>query len=204
MPRAKKTTPKKTQQVYRFKITLLDIKPPIWRRIEVSDATLDNLHEHIQTAMGWTNSHLHQFEIEGRRYGVPELLDDDWGDSDFIDSTKIRLRKLLENKQKRFRFLYEYDFGDGWRHEIVYEGAEPVEAGAKYPRCIAGARACPPEDSGGPWGYAGFLEAIRDPKHENHERLREWIGGEFDSEAFDTKDATEYMHSGLPDWRDYD
>lgn len=203
MPSAKKTTTKKAQQVYQFKITLLDLKPPIWRRIEVPDGTLDELHAHIQTAMGWTNSHLHQFEIEERRYGVPELLGDGWGDRDFVDSTKLGLSKLLANKQRRFRFLYEYDFGDGWRHEVVYEGVQPVEARAKYPRCIEGARACPPEDIGGPWGYPDFLEAVCNPKHERHEDVLEWFGGEFDPEAFDPKEATKEMRSGLPDWRDY-
>ncbi|HVU88054.1 MAG TPA: plasmid pRiA4b ORF-3 family protein [Pirellulales bacterium] len=203
MARAKKPAAKQPSQVYRFKITLLDVKPPIWRRIEVADGTLDELHEHIQTAMGWTNSHLHQFDIGGRRYGDPELLDDGWGDRDFVDSTKLRLNKLLDKKRKSFRFHYEYDFGDGWRHEIIYEGVQPAEPGAKYPRCTEGARACPPEDCGGPWGYMDFLEAIRDPKHESHDDLLEWIGGEFDSEAFDLKEANKEMRRGLPNWRDY-
>jgi len=202
MPRASKSVGKQASQVYQFKITLLDVNPPIWRRIQVLDGPIDALHEQIQTAMGWTNSHLHQFEIGGRRYGDPELLDDGWGDRDFVDSTKIRLSKLLEKKRKSYRFHYEYDFGDGWRHAIVYEGVQPAETGAKYPRCIDGARACPPEDVGGPWGYADFLEAIRDPKHESHDDLLEWIGSDFDSESFDPKSATKVMRRGLPNWRD--
>ena len=149
MPRSSKPAAKKPSQVYRFKITLLDVKPTIWRRIQVSDCTLDKLHEHVQAAMGWTNSHLHQFAIGGRRYGDPALLDDGWGDEDFIDSTKLRLSKLLEKKRKSFRFFYEYDFGDGWRHEIVYEGMQPAEtdasilAASKGPRLPAGRRGRP-------------------------------------------------------------
>jgi len=203
MPRAPKTTAKKQSLVYQFKIRLLDIRPPIWRRIQVPDGTLDQLHEHIQTAMGWTNSHLHQFDIGGRRYGDAELLNDGWGDTDFIDSTKLYLSKLLEKKRKSFRFHYEYDFGDGWRHEIVYEGTQQSEKGAKYPRCTEGARACPPEDIGGPWGYGDFLEAIRDPEHENHDDLLEWIGGEFNPETFNALETTKAMRRGLPKWRDY-
>jgi hypothetical protein len=203
MPRAQKTTAKKPSLVYQFKIVLLDVKPLIWRRIQVPDGTLDKLHEHIQTAMGWTNSHLHQFIIGGKYYGDTELLDDGWDDRDFIDSTKLRLSKLLDKKRKSIRFFYEYDFGDGWRHEIVYEGMQPSEARTKYPRCLEGARACPPEDVGGPWGYADFLEAIRDPKHESHEDLLEWIGGAFDPETFNPLETTKVMRRGLPNWRDY-
>ena len=202
MPRPKKPAAKPPSQVYRFKITLLDVKPPIWRQIEIADGTLDQLHEHIQTAMGWTNSHLHHFEIERHRYGDPELLDDGWGDSDFIDSSKTRLSELLDKKRKKFRFHYEYDFGDGWGHEITYEGVQPAKAGAKYPRCVAGARSCPPEDVGGPWGYKGFLQVIRDPKHESHGDMLEWVGGAFDSEQFDAEEATKRMRGGLPNWRD--
>lgn len=201
MARAKTPAAKPPSHVYRFKITLLDVKPPIWRQIEIPDGTIDQLHEHVQTAMGWTNSHLHHFEIGGHRYGDPELLDDGCGEVDVIDSTETLLSELLEKKRKRFRFLYEYDFGDGWGHEIVYEGTQPAEQGVKYPRCVVGARACPPEDVGGPWGYADFLVAIRDPKHESHADLLEWIGGRFDSEQFDADEATKAMRRGVPRWR---
>jgi Plasmid pRiA4b ORF-3-like protein len=193
---------KKPSAIYQFKITLLDVKPTIWRRIQVPDCTLENLHDHVQTAMGWTNSHLHQFDIGGRRCGDPALLDDGGGDEDIIDSTELRLSELLEKQQKSFRFFYEYDFGDGWRHEIAYEGMQPAEAGAKYPCCVAGARACPPEDVGGPGGYHGFLDTIRDPKHEDHDNMLEWIGGKFDPDGFNAEAATNEMRRGLPNWRD--
>ena len=187
--------------IFRFKITLLEIDPPIWRRIELPEGTLDSLHKQIQTAMGWTKSHLHQFEIAGQRYGDPELLDDGWEDEEFTDSTTLRLSNLLKTKRDAFRFFYEYDFGDGWRHEVIYEGLVPAEPSAKYPRCIDGARACPPEDVGGPWGYSDFQEAIRDPKHAEHRGMLRWVGRRFDPEKFSSLAATKRMHRGLPDWR---
>jgi hypothetical protein len=202
MPRASKPAAQAPKLIYQFKITLLDVKPAVWRRMQVTDGTLDELHARIQTAMGWTNSHLHQFEIRGRRYGDPELLDDGWGDAEFIDSTSVQLSQLLARKRKPFRFYYEYDFGDGWRHEVVYEGAVPAEPRVKYPRCVEGAGACPPEDVGGPWGYAEFLEAIGDPKHERHADLLEWFVGPFDAERFDASATTQAMRGGLPDWRE--
>src|SRR5579871_2773011 len=102
------------ERVYQFKIMLKDSHPPIWRRIQVKDCTLDKLHEHIQTAMGWTNSHLHQFDIKGERYGDPELLDDGFADFECVDSTRTLLCEILPKTNKRFAFKYEYDFGDGW------------------------------------------------------------------------------------------
>ncbi len=96
---------------------------------------------------------------------------------------------------------YEYDFGDGWRHEVLFEGCVRAERGKRYPICIEAARACPPEDVGGTWGYEEFVAAMADPEHERHEEFREWIGGRFDPEAFDPAKATKRMWRGLPDWR---
>jgi hypothetical protein len=194
--------PAQPQTIYQFKISLKHIRPPIWRRIQVPDGTLDQLHEHIQAAMGWENAHLHHFLIDKQRFGDPSMLESDWDDNDFIDSTSIRLSELLEKRPKKFKFMYEYDFGDGWLHEIVFEGESPADPKGRYPRCIAGARACPPEDCGGPWGYGNLLDAIRDPKHKDHETLVEWIGDDIDSETFDPDEATKAMKRGLPDWRD--
>jgi len=198
--KAKKSKP--TDTLYQFKITLLGAKPLIWRRIQVKDCTLDKLHEHIQTAMGWTNSHLHQFGFQGERYGDLELLDQGFED-DFkcVDSTKTNLSRILSKTGKQFAFKYEYDFGDGWEHEVLFEGSPPVDPKAKYPLCLEGERACPPEDCGGVWGYADLLEAIRNPKHAEHQNMLEWIGGCFDAEAFDANKATKEMKKGLPDWR---
>ena len=186
--------------VYQFKITLVGSKPPIWRRIQVADCTLDKLHEHIQTAMGWTNSHLHQFEIFERRYGDPELLDDGFDDFECIDSTRTKISDITPNAGKRFSFTYEYDFGDGWEHEILFEGSPKKEPGKKYPICLEGARACPPEDVGGIFGFYEFLEALADPKHEEHENYVEWAG-DYDPKCFDTGETTKSMKQGLPDWR---
>jgi hypothetical protein len=190
-----------TGQVYQFKVTLLDARPPIWRRIQVKDCTLDGLHEHIQTAMGWTNSHLHHFRIGGTPYGDPMLMGENFEEFGYEDSTATILGEVLPRGGQRFRFEYEYDFGDSWRHEVMFEGRLRADPGRKYPLCLEGARACPPEDVGGVWGYADFLEAIADPEHENYEDMRGWIGGAFDPDAFSPAAATGRMRRGLPDWR---
>ena len=192
---------KLTGSLYQFKITLLGTEPPVWRRIQVKDCTLDKLHEHIQTSMGWTNSHLHQFKIQGHRYGDPELLDDGFEDFECVDATKTILSQILPKAGKRFAFKYEYDFGDGWEHELLFEGSPAVDPKVKYPLCLECGRACPPEDCGGVWGYAVLLEAIANPKHEEHESMLEWIGSSFDSEEFDPKKTTKEMKRGLRNWR---
>lgn len=177
---------KKSDLPFQFKITLVGIKPPIWRRIQVRDCTLGDLHDVIQVAMGWEDYHLHQFVIAGERFGPPIPDDPDFG-LEMKDENRVTLSKLLAKSAKRIRWVYEYDFGDGWQHEILFEGYPSLEKGQKYPLCLEGERACPPEDCGGPWGYADFLQAIADPKHEQHEELLEWIGGEFDAEEFNVK-----------------
>ena len=189
------------ERVYQFKITLLDARPPIWRRIQVKDCTLDKLHEHIQTAMGWTNSHLHHFRKGEQLYGDPELMQENFEDMDYKDSTATKISDILPVSGKKFRFEYEYDFGDSWHHEVLFEKCVEAEPGKRYPVCTEGARACPPEDVGGVWGYQEFLEAINDPEHEDHDGLLEWAGGSFDPEAFDPAEATKAMRRGLPDWR---
>jgi hypothetical protein len=190
-------------RVFQFKITLLESHPPIWRRIQVEDCTLDKLHEHIQTAMGWTNSHLHHFRIGRQQYGDPLLLEENFEDFNYRDSTTTKLSDILPEGRKRLRIEYEYDFGDSWEHEVLFEGALPAERGGRYPLCLEGERACPPEDVGGVWGYADFVEAIQDPEHEQHGELLEWVGGSFDPEAFDPAAATRDMHRGLPNWREW-
>jgi hypothetical protein len=190
-----------TGQVDQFKITLMETRPAIWRRIQVGDCTLDKLHEHIQTAMGWTNSHLYHFRIDGTLYGDPMLMQETFEELQYKDSTRTRLGDVLPPGGERFRFEYEYDFGDGWMHEVLFEGRVPTEPGARYPRCVEGARACPPEDVGGVWGYVDFVAAITDPENEQHEEMREWIGRKFDPEAFNPTVATRRMKQGLPDWR---
>lgn len=207
-PKASKKSGSKSKvasdTLFQFKITLDGIEPPIWRRIQVQDCTLDKLHEHIQTSMGWTNSHLHQFEIKGERYGDPELLNDGFDDFDCEDSTTTMIGDILPKTGERFTFKYEYDFGDSWEHEVLFEGSPPIDPKAKYPLCLEGERACPPEDVGGIWGYQDFLAAIADPKHEEHKSMLRWCGGKFSPDTFDPAKATKEMKKGLPDWRSMD
>ena len=190
-----------TGTVYQLKITLRESQPPIWRRIQVKDCTLDELHAHIQTVMGWTNSHLHQFKVGEQFYGDPMLMQENFEEFSYEDSTTTNLSDIIPDNAKKFKFIYEYDFGDSWYHEILFEGCPKEEPGKQYPLCVKGKRACPPEDCGGIWGYPAFLEAIENPDHERHEELLEWIGGSFDREAFDPVAATKAMRRGLGDRR---
>ena len=200
-PRPKSPAAAATGEVHQFRITLLDAPRPIWRRILVRDGTLDQLHEHIQTAMGWTNSHLHHFRIGGVLYGDPLLMGDNFGEMAYQDSTTTLLSEILPRDGTPMTIEYEYDFGDGWRHEISFEGRPLAESKGRYPACLDGEGACPPEDVGGVWGYGDFLESIADPDHEEHDELLQWAGGHFDPEAFSPAAATRRMKQGLPDWR---
>ena len=194
------------EQVHELKITLRRSKPPIWRRIAVpSDIKLSDLHLVIQIVMGWTNSHLHQFVLRNTRPRPrnEELRSLDmlarfdrlmisrdrcWSDprmelEEAEDETKIRLCELAPAVKSKL--IYEYDFGDGWDHQIEAVKIGPPAEGMDYPVCLKGKLACPPEDCGGIWGYYEMLEALKDPKHERHEDSVEWIGGHFDPERFD-------------------
>jgi hypothetical protein len=164
--------------IARLKITLDDVKPAVMRRVDVPlDIRLDRLHLTIQAAMGWTNSHLYELRAGGVRWGTP-IPGVDAAD-DFRDAGKARLGDVLEDAgTKTLRYLY--DFGDGWEHTIKVERLLDPEPGALYPRLIEARGRCPPEDCGGPWGYAELLEAIKDPTHESHAELTEWIGDDFD------------------------
>lgn len=125
------------------------------------------------------------------------LMEEDFEEFGYRDSTKTKLSEILPQDDKRLRFKYEYDFGDGWEHEIVFEGCPTSKKGGGSPLCLEGARACPPEDVGGPWSYPEFLEAIANPSHEEHEEMTRW-SGPFDPEAFDAVVATKRMKKGLP------
>ena len=144
--------------IFELEVALLCILPPVWRRMQVrSDIMLTRLHRVLQTAMGWTDSHLHRFESADRQYGVP----DPHGELDFGDERRVRLNRLL--KETGDRMLYVYGFGDGWEHDILLERAFDPDPGARYPRVVAGERSCPPEDCGGPPGYERFLTILSDP-----------------------------------------
>jgi hypothetical protein len=189
-----------SRRLFQFRITLRGIEPTIWRRIQVWDDTLDRLHEHLQAAMGWTNSHLHEFIIKGQRYGDPELHDDDFEPFSGLDSTQTLLSALLPADGESLSLEYHYDFGDNWIHDVLFEGSPPPTQNVTYPQCLEGERACPPEDVGGIDGYADYLEALADPNHEEHRPMLDW-NGPFNPNAFDPRLATQLMQEGLPDWR---
>jgi hypothetical protein len=171
-------TANKNQALYQLKVTLRDIDPPIWRRIQVwEDTTLAQLHRILQIAVGWENYHLHEFLIGCRVYGVPDPDDE----RPIIDERRQRLCAVVP--QVGTSFEYVYDFGDNWRHELLLEAVVLPEPEQQYPRCLAGERSGPPEDVGGPWGYASYLEALADSNHEEHESMLEWRGP-FDPELF--------------------
>lgn len=198
-PQVSKMAPRKkskAQSIYQFKITLKGIRPPIWRRVQVqSDSTLSHLHWVIQFSMGWTNSHLHSFDIQGIEYGVP-MPEFDFDDMELRDEHTVKLSKIIP--KEKFKFSYLYDFGDSWEHEILVEKVIEADPDIKYPICIKGKRACPPEDCGGIWGYQELLEAIKDPKHPEHEEKLEWVGGKFDPEDAEIDEAN-YQLPMIPD-----
>ena len=168
------------ERFYLLRIQLLDIRPEIWRRFVVpANVTLDRLHDIIQIVMDWTDSHLHEFTIGKKRYTeYPES-------EDVLSCGKYRLGDLIKQKGRTFNYLY--DFGDSWEHEIVVEESRYSNPKLRTElACLEGERACPPEDVGGVPGYFEFCNALKDPKHEEHESYMEWSDGNFDSEWFDT------------------
>lgn len=163
---------------FQFNIKLKNVEPAIWRKFQVpEDLSLDELHDIIQVVMGWENAHLYEFRVDDQRFGQPD--DDAPEELEEADETYLDDLELKENDT----LLYVYDFGDGWEHEIKVE--KLLEEAPEDPVCIDGGNHCPPEDSGGPWGYAGMLEIIADPEHPEYEDMKEWIGGEFDPKFFD-------------------
>ena len=170
--------------MYQLKLTLQDIRPPIWRRVLVpAKARLNCLHDVFQIVMGWTDSHLHHFETDAACYGVLYAgLDDDG--IEIIDSSGVSLDSLL--KAEGDSLLYRYDFGDNWRHDVVVEKILSGDAPPR-PQCVAGERHCPPEDVGGVPGYEQFLEVIFDPTHEDYQNMVTWAGGRFQPEDFDLR-----------------
>ena len=171
--------------VYEIEVTLRETPPPVWRRILVQgDMTLGRLHAVLQIAMGWQGSHLHMFRIGGKTYGDLENEMDDGESITGGDENEITVAMAF--KAGKSRMVYEYDFGDCWEHDLKVVKVHPPEAAPDSgPACVAGARACPPEDVGGTPGYGHFLEVMADPEHEEYEDLSGWIGGSFDPEKFD-------------------
>ena len=169
-------------EIYQLKVTLRHTSPPIWRRLLVpSNLNLGQLHDVLQVAMGWQGGHLHEFSVAGRRFGPPDPTDGFMAD-DVGDERKVRVFALFGRTGAVA--LYTYDFGDTWEHSIVLEKRLPAAPDVIYPMCTDGRLACPPEDCGGIPGFYDLLDALRDPAHEQHQELRDWVGGDYDPELF--------------------
>jgi hypothetical protein len=193
MPNPRKRQPAKATQapVYHLKVSVEGIEPEIWRRLQVpGNASLGWLHAVLQVAMGWTNSHMHQFIVGERLYSDPRLEPDD--DLNVLDENATAVMDIAPRVKSAF--LYEYDFGDSWEHRIIVEKIlDPDPTPSTFAQCLDGARACPPDDCGGAFGYANLLEIIMDPKHEEYEDMMEWLGGKFEPEAFDREKITKHL-----------
>jgi hypothetical protein len=174
------------KSIFGMQVTLQGIEPPIWRRFFVPGGiTLHKFHKILQAVMGWQNYHLYSFTVDDVFYGKP----DPGFALKFKDSRRIKLEKAITEKTG---FVYVYDFGDNWEHKIQVEAILPVR-NEFPPICLGGERACPPEDVGGTSGYSDSLEAISNPKHEEHENLLTWAGGKFDPDHFDIQAVNEKL-----------
>jgi Plasmid pRiA4b ORF-3-like protein len=186
---------KRLENILQFRVSLDDIEPRIWRRIQMPESfTLKQLHRVIQIVMGWQDGHLHEFSLSDKRYGDPNQEDEE----SVIDECTVRLRDLPLSIGGYIG--YAYDFGDDWQHQLVLVVLEKTlvpNPESIYPACIAGERSAPPEDVGGAGGYAEFPEAIADPDHEEHDATLEWVGGHFDPEAFSVTEVNERLRRGL-------
>ena len=177
--------------LYQLKITLKWSQPAIWRRVVVrADLKLDRLHDVFQVVMPWTNSHMHQFIVGRTYYGKPDREFADMG-SETLNEKRYAVADLAPAAKKKF--IYEYDFGDGWQHVAVVEKVLPPDAGFNHPVCLGGANACPPEDCGGLWGYYNLLETLADSKHPDHEEMKDWLGGEWDAARFELEETNEIL-----------
>ncbi len=171
---------------FQLRIVLRGTAPPIWRRLQVpGNAALDWLHAVIQVAMGWTNSHLHQFKVGEALYSnTRDHFAEFEGDPEILEERKFTLEQIAPRDRNTIR--YEYDFGDSWWHEItVTKLLPPDPALAATALCLEGVRACPPEDCGGIWGYANLLKILKNRKHPEHKAMTEWLGRPLEAEAFD-------------------
>lgn len=178
----------KPGEIYQVKVTLRHTDPPIWRRLLVpADLTLQQLHRVLQVAMGWQDCHMHEFLIGKQRFGAPDPMEGQFGGPRTVSERSVKLFDVFARAGSKA--VYIYDFGDTWEHEIKIEKRLPPEAGRVYPACVAGERHGPPEDCGGLPGFYELLEAISDPKHEQHEDMLEWLGGGFDPDAFSVEEV---------------
>src|SRR5712691_6704918 len=180
MPTQKSAVP---PEIYQLKVTLLGTSPPIWRRLLVpADTTLAQLHEVLQAAMGWEDGHMHEFSIGQRRIGRPDPEDRLMGMTSAENERTVRLSGILGRAVSKA--IYTYDFGDSWEHSIVLEKRLPNDPNMTYPFCTDCQFACPPEDCGRIPGFYDLVEALSDPNHERHDEMLDWIGDDFDPQAF--------------------
>ena len=175
--------------IYQFKLALIGITPPIWRRVQVTgDYTLTQLQRDLQVVMGWENYHLYMFRIGSKKYGPPDP--DGVDELGLVEAKRIRLAAVVPSVGTTF--TYVYDYGDDWEHELLLEATLMPEPAVAYPRCLAGERRCPPEDVGGIGGYADYLEAMFDPNHAEHEERMMWRGP-FDAEEFSVEKVNQEL-----------
>lgn len=180
-----------SQDIYQIKVTLLGTRPPIWRRLFApADMTLAQLHDVLQTAMGWQDCHMHEFRIGQKRFGIPDPEDALMGMPTENERT-ARLSAVLGKVGAKA--VYTYDFGDGWEHSIVLEKRMPADPNLTYPVCTGGKRACPPEDCGGIGGFYDLLDATGDPSHDRYEEMQDSLGDDFDPEAFSVDDVNRML-----------
>ena len=172
------------EPIARIRIELQEIEPRVWRRVDVPlSSNLLALHDFIQFAFRWTDSHLFEFEIRDRRYGQPEY--DRNADERLCEAARIRLKTVVDRGIEQL--LYVYDFGDNWRHDLFIEEVRDGERDVDYPVFVAGERRGPPEDVGGVTGFMEFLEAVRNPLHEEHEAMVRWYGRRFEPDDIDER-----------------
>ena len=180
--------PTTLKHTYQLRITLSHIEPKIWRSVLVpSSITLPKLHAALQIAMGWMNTHLHMFIHNSDSYGIPDEFDD----LDTKNEKSVRISKLLNKEGDNI--MYEYDFGDGWLHEVLLEKVQPFDPTTILPICLDGERSCPPEDCGGAHGYQNLLDVITDPEHPEFSEMTEWVGDEFSAEFFDASKTNDLL-----------
>ncbi len=170
-------------EIYQLKVTLLGTSPPIWRRLLVpADVTLAQLHDVLQAAMGWQECHMHEFSAGGRHFGQPNPEDRFMGMPPVENERTVRLSRVLGRVGAKA--IYTYDFGDSWEHAIVLQKRLCADPTTAYPVCTGGELACPPEDCGGIGGFYDLLDALRDPAHEQHDEMNDWVGDDYDPDAF--------------------
>jgi hypothetical protein len=184
---------KEPGKTYQLKIELESVSPPIWRRVLVpGNASLGRLHNIIQKAMGWDNSHLHHFVIGKQAYSDPAFELEEFRGVPVLNEDEALLTDVAPRAGKAI--FYIYDFGDSWGHRIKVEKIIKGELSkGGIVECIDGARACPPEDCGGVWSYADMLQALTDLRHKSHKSTLEWLGEEFDPEAFDLEEINKAL-----------